>query len=283
MQEWQCECASFRRESRRSRQGPLQYRYTDHLAGSFPAFATWLNVRVRTLRREQFPLADELIELHCPPSNLVMSYRRMWAFGCHYRCLDCGTNPYVSVDHGIAAITEDASTLDVGILKDILLVTYGKLSCVVMRGTWMKSTDQWRASVKKDRMGFWSVLYEARAADSRHNPFVFPSQVSQVYFMDDELNPAWKVVLHHEPRARRVTQDKEFPDIETAGEQFPPPEGTVQHDEGSSSTWNNDEPAAVIVPGVNVPSSAVQGTVEEEDQFLDDADYEEEMELQYME
>ena len=261
----------------------MLYRYPDHLSGSFPTFADWLNARVRSLKLENFPLTEELKELHCPPSGIVMSYKAMWAFGCHYGCLGRGPNPYVSVDYGIASVTEDTNSLDVGILRDILLVTYGKLTCVVMRGEWMKSTDQGRASVRKDRLGFWSVQYESRDIECRHNPFVFPSQVSQVYIMNDDQHEEWKVVLYHEPRARRVTEDKDFPDIDSAGEQFPLPEGTGNSEDGPSRNSTSVDAGAVIIPAATVPAVVQETTVEEEDEFLDDADFEDEMELQYVE
>jgi hypothetical protein len=38
-------------------------------------------------------------------------------------------------------------------------------------------------------------------------PFVFPSQVQQVFYVDDRHTPWWKVVLHVEPRSRRVFFD----------------------------------------------------------------------------
>ena len=152
-----------------------------------------------------------------------------------------------------------------------------------MRGEWMKSTEHGRAAVQKDRLGFWSVLYDASTSDNNQNPFVFPSRVSHVYFMNDELNPGWKVVLHHEPRARRVTQEKEFPDIDSAGEQFPPPIGSGQNSEGSCSNSTQSEAGEDILPANTVSAVAHEATIEEEEEFMDDADYEEEMELQYIE
>ena len=152
-----------------------------------------------------------------------------------------------------------------------------------MRGEWMKSTEQGRATVRKDRLGFWSVLYDAKTTNNHQNPFVFPGRVSQVYFMNDELSPKWKVVLHHEPRARRVTQENEFPDIEAAGEKFPPLVGSRNTMEGFCSNSNHTESALDILPANTVPAQAHQATVEEEEDFLDDADYEEELELQYVE
>ncbi len=49
--------------------------------------------------------------------------------------------------------------------------------------------------------------------NSRHmlpediEPFVCPSQVQQVFYVDDRHTPWWKVVLHAEPWSRRVFFD----------------------------------------------------------------------------
>jgi hypothetical protein len=38
-------------------------------------------------------------------------------------------------------------------------------------------------------------------------PFVFPSQVQQVFYVDDQHTPWWKLVLHAEPQSRCVFFD----------------------------------------------------------------------------
>jgi hypothetical protein len=40
-----------------------------------------------------------------------------------------------------------------------------------------------------------------------NEPFVFPSQVQQVFYFDDSSNPWWKVILHKEPRNNHVFLD----------------------------------------------------------------------------
>jgi hypothetical protein len=37
-----------------------------------------------------------------------------------------------------------------------------------------------------------------------HLPFVFSSQVQQVFFWSDTKTPFWKVVFHKEPRSQQV-------------------------------------------------------------------------------
>ena len=279
-EEFQRNRENFRRSSRGRGNHPGQFRYPDDIAGPFPTFSTWLNERVRSLRQEQFPLSNELLELHCPPSSVALSFKAMWAYGCYFRCQTCYSTNYVSFDSGIAAITPDSSTIDVGILKDILLLTYGKINCVVMRGEWMKPIDQGRSAVRKDRLGFWSMLYDARTRNPGHNPFVYPSTVSQVYFMDEDRNPGWKVVLHHEPRSRRVTQDREFIDIDAAGERFPLPSGSTG--EPAQYGSHEDNMDGEMVRATEVPPIQNGIYTEDDDAILNDDDYEDEMELQYV-
>jgi hypothetical protein len=40
-----------------------------------------------------------------------------------------------------------------------------------------------------------------------NEPFVFPSQVQQVFYFNDFSNPWWKVILHKEPQSKRVFLD----------------------------------------------------------------------------
>ena len=260
----------------RSRQIALEY--LSHLQEPFPPFAQWLNRHVRSLRDEGFPIGPELLGLHCPPSPHALSYKGMWAYGCHFRTASEAMESYVSFDCGIAAVTEDASTLDVGMLQDILLITYGKLNYVLMKGDWIKPRDQGQAAIKKDRLGFWSVLYQSRGSPGIENPFVFPSRVSQVFFIGDALNPDWKIVLRHEARRKRVTQDGEGIDFDNAGVHYPLPRGIATHDDTDASQQTSvpvcDEIVdASVVRAIDDPVPAVEG-----DNHLDEADYEDDVE-----
>ncbi len=40
-----------------------------------------------------------------------------------------------------------------------------------------------------------------------NKPFVFPSQVQQVFYFDDSSNPWWNVILHKEPRSKCMFLD----------------------------------------------------------------------------
>jgi hypothetical protein len=50
------------------------------------------------------------------------------------------------------------------------------------------------------------------------DPFIFPSQATQVFFSEDRSRPDWKVVLRKEPRARRHVLDTADVLISTSNE-----------------------------------------------------------------
>ena len=281
--EWRTQREQFRADQPRARSGPMTYSYPDHLAGPFPTFGSWLNKHVRTLRSEGFPISSELSELHCPPSNIALSFKTMWAYECHYRSNSESHDSYVSFDSGVASVSTDASSIDVGIVKDILLITYGKLNCVLMEADWIKAVDQGRAAVRKDRLGFWSVLFDARDRSPQVNPFVFPGSVSQVYFMDDEIHAGWKIVLRHDARSRRETEEKDSSEFDFAGDCYPPPNGDDVLDDGILPVEPRYPVDDVVreTEYVHVVDKVTE--VMDEDDFLDDADYEEEIALQYVE
>ena len=141
---------AFANSRRRAAGVPIQY--PDHLRYPFPKFAEWLNIHVRQLKEDGFPISSELESLHCPPSHRCWSFNRMWAFGCHFACSRDGAASTVAYDCGIAAISPSptCTEVDVGILKDIVMVSYGGLSCVLMEGSWIKTTDEGRRVIKKD-------------------------------------------------------------------------------------------------------------------------------------
>jgi len=98
----------------------------------------------------------------------------------------------------------------VGVLKDILLLDYGALSTqiILLRCEWVKPRDsRGNATYARDDAGFLVVNFQyklPRMAD----PFIFPSQATQVFFSDVIEKPRWKVVLQKEARVRREVVEK---------------------------------------------------------------------------
>ena len=268
--------------NRQRRRGGMPVQYPPELSTPFPKFDSWLNCHVRLLKEEGFPISHELDSLHCPPSEHAFSFGSMWAFGCHYSCNSETVPSTVSYDCGIAAIppSETCTEIDVGILKRILLIYYLDLSCVVMEASWIKTRDQGRRVVKKDSYGFWTVHFSSRERSEKDNPYVYPSTVSQVFFVGDTADPAWKVVLRHDPRSKRVIGDREVHVFGAPGSSRPMLSTVSMSRQDPESSQSTAEGEEVPVEQINAFLHGEERP--DDDHHLDDTQFEDPMELQYV-
>ena len=261
---------------------PIQY--PPDLSTPFPNFADWLNHHVRHLKEEGFPVSHELDSLHCTPSPNAWSFSSMWAYGAHYTSNSETVPTTVAFDCGIATIPpgQTSTEIDVGILKSILLIEYLDLSLVVMEGSWIRSIDQGRRVVKKDIHGFWTVYYTSRELRDKDNPFVYPGTVSQVFFIADSVDPAWKVVLRHDPRSKRIQGELDVQVFSAPGSVRPTLSTRSQPHASSSQIPTGDEEPEVV------PVEQFNAFVLHEEQagdlgHLDDNEYEDAIDIQYVE
>ena len=103
-----------------------------------------------------------------------------------------------------SADARDISVHYVGVLKDILKLDYGPMNTpiVLFRCEWLKTQDnRGNATYVRDDAGFLIVNFRhklPRMAD----PFIFPSQATQVFFSDVPEKVGWKVVLQKEARTK---------------------------------------------------------------------------------
>ena len=69
----------------------------------------------------------------------------------------------------------------VGVLKNILVLSYGNMNIVVMVVSWVaKHTDE-SPRLRRDSHGFWLANMAARPRDTTH-PYLLPALASQVEY-----------------------------------------------------------------------------------------------------
>ena len=163
------------------------------------------------------PNDEDLVLLSTPPSMVCKRYAKMTAYGNHWRVNNDSNRSCDTFDSGVACLEANEQSAGsgndyVGILEDILSIDYGdvKTAVVIFVCQWKKRQDNLRRETYvRDPDGFLVVNFRhntSRAVD----PYVFPSQCTQVFFSDDDLHPAgtdWKVVLRKEARSRRVVEE----------------------------------------------------------------------------
>ena len=149
------------------------------------------------------------------PSQLATRYTRMKAYGNHFRVEDQQSRMLKTYDSGVASVfhmpsvgSEEVTLNYVGVLKDILKLNYGPLRTpvILFRCEWMKQYDnRGNPTYVRDEAGFMVVNFRHKVPQMLE-PFIFPSQVTQVFWSDEVRKPGWRVVLAKEARSQRHQQ-----------------------------------------------------------------------------
>ena len=181
-----------------------------------PIFEKWIRDAVHRHHVDPNNADDMDAVLLCSrPSRLATRYTKMKAYGNHFRVEDLQTAILQTYDSGVASVFHMASTERepatlnyVGVLKDILKLNYGPLRTpiIVFRCEWMKQRDAWgNHTYVRDDAGFMVVNFRHKVPKML-DPFIFPSQATQVFWSNEVGRPGWRVVLAKEARARRHEQ-----------------------------------------------------------------------------
>lgn len=202
-----------------------------------PSFEEWVKVFMEVANVDVTSEDDmERVMLSKKPSQRALRYLKMKSFGNHFRVEDESTANLQTFDGGVASVFQipctnatDVSVNYVGMLTDILKLDYGPLRApvILLRCDWMKKQDnRGNATYTRDEAGFLLVNFKHKMP-RMSEPFIFPSQATQVFFSDARDKPGWKVVLQKEARARREVVDTTDVFITTRVE----PSGLVAPDE----------------------------------------------------
>lgn len=183
-------------------------------AGSFPLFTHWVRGTIQKLHANNPDMDRDVRLLSVPPRCTVLSYKRMKAYGNTFRVKDVNDEHRVSYDSGLISVFEQMNVAGkkwinmgyVGELVDIWELNYGCTSApiILMKGSWVR--PDWRgerATMKRDIDGFMLANFSQRMPQWSE-PFVFPSQVEQAFFLDVEGTRGWRVVCHKVARNRRI-------------------------------------------------------------------------------
>ena len=97
----------------------------------------------------------------------------------------------------------EATLSYVGILREILQLMYQQTPVILFRGSWVPPNEHGNPTLKRDKYGFWMANFRRRQR-ANQQPYVFPAQVKQVFYVDDPMENGWKVVLQSNCRSARV-------------------------------------------------------------------------------
>jgi hypothetical protein len=183
-------------------------------------FAEWIREAIDVYHKAHPDMDRDTYLLLIPPIDLATSYKAMKAYGYHYRVLeDSNTEGYVTYDSGLIVVAQhmaggDCETsIEIGYVGELLAIyqlDYGGTSepVILLKGQWVR--PEWRGArctMMRDSDGLLLANFN-RASTTSSDPFVFPSQVQQAFYLDVEERPGWRVVCHRQPRDTRISGDK---------------------------------------------------------------------------
>ena len=113
---------------------------------------------------------------------------------------------------GIVNIAEDGVNY-YGRLSDIIELSYREYKVVLFKCDWYDVHH--RVGLQKDDFGFTLVNFSRKihtGEKMEHDPFVFSSQVEQVFYVEDPKAKGWNVVVRVKPRDLFDMGDELSPD-----------------------------------------------------------------------
>lgn len=154
-------------------------------------FSRWLRSKCSEVFDAAGNDVEELRALSQGPSQRACSFKSMSSFGSHYRVDVEEGMQHVTYDSGVAELgihtnadgcSDPGASVDlarVGILKDILVLTYGNLNLVLMVVSWVAQHTELCPRLRRDAHGFWLANMGARPRETRA-PYLLPSLAYQV-------------------------------------------------------------------------------------------------------
>ena len=212
--------AGFRRMHPR-RNGRRFVPYPLELA-EMPAFPDWLRTEIDARKDDGEEISFDVEDTSRLPSLQAQRYKSMYAYGYHFQVRSAEETITKTCDSGVAAFfrrpcrsgrrsenVEDANLKYIGQLLEIVELNYGRHCTIIFVCDWVKANYRGRnATVKKDEWGFTLANFNTMVSYG-YESFAFPVHCDQVFFLDEEDNPGWKVVLRTDVRGRRVDSEME--------------------------------------------------------------------------
>lgn len=103
-----------------------------------------------------------------------------------------------------------------GRVIDIIELNYVNFSITLFKCEWVDVVSG--KGIKKDKYGYTLVNFShlIHTGDKlEHEPFIFANQADQVFYVEDQTNPGWSVVMKMKPRDIYDTGEEYTDDIET--------------------------------------------------------------------
>ncbi|RVW56551.1 hypothetical protein CK203_115016 [Vitis vinifera] len=141
-------------------------------------FTHWLRKKVEVSIDDKESIYETLRWIAHGPTHYMSEYHGYVINGCHYNTKD-REELRVTWNSGVSIVE---TTIQIASAKD-------KNPVFVFKYNWVDN----KSSIKVDEFGFTLVDFTKMAHKS--NPFILASQAKQIFYVQDQLDPRWLVVL----------------------------------------------------------------------------------------
>jgi hypothetical protein len=186
-------------------------RYASLLLGDWTTFGEWVVGEMRGIISRGEQVINREYHLALGPHPKVKFFSHMWARGKYLRIAskDYGR---ATQDSGIAAsfLQQGRKIEYYDKIESIVQVHFSSFNVILLKGMWFNSEPKYRGAldpIVADECGFVRLKTSNNVMESKKvtdEPFIYPCDIEQVFFVDDRLHGGWHLVIPYEPRTKRI-------------------------------------------------------------------------------
>jgi hypothetical protein len=233
---------------------------------STPDFMDWLLPTLTTSVEATGIRPDPMVwDLAVGSSATADYYTLCWAYGKHFRVASRDVKKKTTFDCGISQmfVIDGEHKEYVGYVDAIVRLDFNTFETVLIKAQWYDSVhgNGRNATLVEDESGHLRVKEVNFASDNSplDEPFAFPKDVEQLYFVKDKLHKGWLLGIKGNARSTRISYRKSC------------------HSNGEfSGVHENAIDDACIVECSSSPRRGVRVSTEADDSAGEDIDIEEE-------
>ena len=180
-----------------------------------PKFKDWLLPALTASIEESGRRPDPMVwDLAVGPSATADFYTACWAYGQHFHVNSCDLNKKTTFDCGISQmfLIDGQHKEYVGYVEAIVRLNFDSFETVLMKAQWFDSVygTGRNATLEEDECGHLRVKEVNFASDTSplNEPFAFPKDVEQLFFVKDKIHKGWLLAVKVNARSMRVSYCK---------------------------------------------------------------------------
>ena len=183
-----------------------------------PSITQWILLAVQKAMATQENVDQIKLEIAVGPVLKVHYYGMCWAYGRHFRVMARDLNKKTTLDYGISTMynMNGEGVEFFGYIESIVRMNFDNVAeTVLSKGRFWDSVIRQHGpnrTVMVDDYGLMRVKIDQVLSNYKasNKPFINPKDINQVFYIDDCMNPGWKLVVNVNPRRNLVVYRRQL-------------------------------------------------------------------------